>query len=61
MSVPNATELAAIVAVNVASPKFVNVAFPVKSPPSVIVGDLFIVTPLAISPLSIFIFVEALL
>ena len=37
VSVPKATLLAAIVAVRVASPKFVTVALPERSPPKVIV------------------------
>ena len=40
MSVPNATEFAAIVAVNVALAKLVSVALPDKSPANVIVGFL---------------------
>ena len=39
VSVPSATELALIVAVSVALPKFVSVAEPDKSPPNVIVGS----------------------
>jgi hypothetical protein len=39
VSVPKATELAAIVAVKVALPRLVKVAEPVRSPPKVIVGS----------------------
>ena len=50
MSVPNATELDAIVAVKVAFPSSVRVTEPLKSPERVMVGDLFIVVPDEISP-----------
>ena len=43
------------------SAKFVKVTFPERSPPSVITGDLLIVTPEAISPLSKLKLVVALL
>ena len=50
MSVPSATPLLTTVAVNVASPKLVKVTLPLKSPANVIVGDLFMVVALLISP-----------
>ena len=53
MSVPRATESAAIVVVIVTFPRLViAVALAVTSPTKVIVGDLLITTALAISPVS---------
>ena len=51
MSVDNATLLAAIVAVNVALPKLVKVALPLKSPASVIVGSAVAVVAILIPAL----------
>ena len=50
MSVPKATLLATMVAVRVALPSWERVALPLKSPASVIVGDLLITVPVLISP-----------
>lgn len=46
MSVPRATESAAIVAVNVAFPKSVNVAEPLRSPARVITGEIPVIVGL---------------
>ena len=50
MSVPKATLLATIVAVRVALPKRERVALPLRSPASVIRGDLLITVSELISP-----------
>ena len=50
VSVPSAVASAVTVAVKVAFPNAVRVALPDKSPARVIVGDLLMVTELAISP-----------
>ena len=47
---PKATPLLTTVAVRVASPKRESVALPLRSPASVIVGDLLITVSEAISP-----------
>ena len=47
------TDVAAMVAVSVPLAKLVSVTLPVRSPPNVMTGDLFIVTADAISPPSI--------
>jgi len=46
VSVPSATESAAIVAVSVAFPRLVSVAEPVKSPPRVITGEIPVIVGL---------------
>jgi len=48
------TDVAAMVAVRVALAKLVSVTLPVRSPPSVMTGDLLMVTAEAMSPPSMF-------